>query len=258
MLKTRVLSALVMVPIALLCAWAGTPVFDIAIAAVAALMAVEWQAIVQAGNRRPGVVSAIAAALAALLAVPAPAVALAVVAVAPLAVGLVAARRPGALWAALGGLYVALPAFTVVWLREHGGLATLLWILIIVWVTDTGAYAAGKNIGGPKLAPRISPKKTWAGLIGGAAAAMIAGGLIAFAVNPSAVLALILLSGGLAIVEQISDLTESYVKRRFGVKDSGHIIPGHGGVLDRVDGLVLTAPAVAVATVLAGGGITAW
>lgn len=247
-----------MVPVALACAWAGSPVFDVAIAAVAVLMAHEWQAIVQAGHRAPGWVSGIAAAASALLAVPAPEAALAVAVLAVPAVWLVASRRPGAGWSALGALYVALPAMTLVWLREHGGLSTLIWIFVIVWVTDTGGYVFGKNIGGPKLSPRISPNKTWAGLLGGAFSAMLAGAAVAFLVNPKAALALILFSGALAIVEQISDLSESYVKRRFGVKDSGHIIPGHGGVLDRVDGLVLTAPVVALATFLAQGGITAW
>lgn len=153
---------------------------------------------------------------------------------------------------------MALPILALVWLREHGGLSTLIWIFIVVWVTDIGGYVFGKKIGGPKLSPSISPNKTWAGLLGGAVSAMVAGALVAFLVNPEAVWTLIFCSGGLAIVEQISDLSESYVKRRFGVKDSGHIIPGHGGVLDRVDGLVLTAPVVALATYIAQGGITAW
>lgn len=247
-----------MVPLALLCVWAGSPVFDIVIAAVAAVMAVEWQAIVQAGHRTPGRISAVAAALAAALVVPAPWIVLVVCLVAPPAVWVAARGREGAGWAVLGPLYVALPAAALVWAREYAGLGALIWLLVVVWATDTGAYAAGKNIGGPRLAPRISPKKTWAGLIGGTAAAMIVGGVTAHLVNPEAVLRLILFSGVLAIVAQVSDLMESYVKRRFGVKDSGHIIPGHGGILDRVDGLVLTAPLVALATMLAGGGIAAW
>lgn len=258
MLKTRILSALVMIPVALACAWAGSPVFDIAVAGIAVLMALEWQAIVQHGHRAPGFVSAGAAAVAALLAVWAPWLALAV-AVAAVPVAAVLARgREGMGWAALGPLYVALPAMALVLTREHAGLGTLIWLFVLVWSVDTGAYAAGRTIGGARLAPRISPKKTWAGLFGGMAAAMIVGGVTALIVNPQAVVALILFSGGLAIVEQVSDLMESYVKRRFGVKDSGQIIPGHGGILDRVDGLVLTAPLVALATLLAGGGIAAW
>lgn len=196
--------------------------------------------------------------MAALLIVPFPVAALAVAALGVPVVWLVARSHPGSGWAVLGALYVALPALALVWLREHGGLPTLLWVFVVVWVTDTGGYVFGKNIGGPKMSPRISPNKTWAGLFGGAISAMIAGGVVAFLVNPEAALALIVTSGGLAIVEQVSDLSESFVKRRFGVKDSGHIIPGHGGVLDRVDGLVLTAPVVALAVLLSQGGIASW
>lgn len=258
MLKTRLLSAAIMLPVALLCAWAGSPVFDVAVAGIALIMAWEWQAMVQPGHRLPGWASGFAAALAAVVAVPLPEYALAVALLAPLPVFLLARGRDGAGWAALGAVYVALPAFALVWLREAGGMGTLLWILFIVWATDTGGYVFGRRIGGPKLAPRISPKKTWAGLLGGAFSAALVGVATAFLVNPEALPALILFSGLLAVVEQISDLTESYVKRRFGVKDSGHIIPGHGGVLDRVDGLVLTAPLVALAVYLAEGGIAAW
>lgn len=258
MLKTRLLSALIMLPLALACAWAGSPVFDIAVAGIALIMASEWQGIVQPGHRLPGWASGFVGAVCALVAVPLPEWALAVAVLSPVPVFLLARSRPGAGWAALGAVYVALPAFALVWLREAGGLSTLLWILFIVWATDTGGYVFGKRIGGPRLAPRISPKKTWAGLGGGVFSAAVVGLITAFLVNPEALLALILFSGVLAVVEQMSDLAESYVKRRFGVKDSGHIIPGHGGVLDRVDGLVLTAPVVALAVYLGQGGIAAW
>lgn len=247
-----------MLPVALACAWAGTPVFNIAVAGIALIMAWEWQNIVQPGHRLPGWASGFAAAVAALIAVPLPHYALAVAVLAPVVVFPLARTRPSAWWAALGAIYVALPAMTLVWLREAGGLDTLLWLLFIVWATDTGGYVFGKRIGGPKLAPRISPKKTWAGLYGGAFSAGVVGLITAFVVNLEALPALILFSGLLAVVEQASDLMESYVKRRFGVKDSGNIIPGHGGVLDRVDGLVLTAPVVALAVYLAEGGLAAW
>ncbi|GAA0570203.1 phosphatidate cytidylyltransferase [Caenispirillum bisanense] len=258
MLKTRLLSALIMIPLALLCVWAGSPVFDLAVAAIALLMAWEWQAMVQPGHRLPGWAAGFAAAIATLAVVPLPLWALAVVVVAPVPVFLLALSRPAAGWAALGAVYVALPAVALVWLREEGGLATVLWLMFVVWATDTGAYAFGKRIGGPKLAPRISPKKTWAGLWGGAFSAAVVGLVTALIVNPGALVVLTVFSAALAIIEQISDLSESYVKRRFGVKDSGTIIPGHGGVLDRVDGLVLAAPAVVLAVLLGQGGITAW
>lgn len=258
MLKTRLISAFIMLPVALLCAWAGSPVFDIAVAAVALLMAAEWQGIVQRDHRLPGWVSGFLAAVAVLMAVPLPGVAVAVAVVSPVPVFLLARARPGAGWAAVGALYVALPCVALVWLREAGGLSTLLWLLFVVWATDTGGYVFGKSIGGPKLAPRISPKKTWAGLAGGMFSAAIIGLIVAFTVNLHAGPALILFSGFLAGVAQISDLAESFVKRRFGVKDSGSIIPGHGGILDRVDGLIFTAPLVALAVLLADGGVAVW
>lgn len=122
----------------------------------------------------------------------------------------------------------------------------LIYLLFCIWATDIGAYAAGKSIGGPKLAPRISPKKTWAGLVGGmlSAAAFGAGVAVAFdAERPwlAAVLGMVL-----AVVGQIGDLFESGIKRRFDVKDSGRLIPGHGGLLDRVDGLIVAAPVFAL------------
>ena len=119
----------------------------------------------------------------------------------------------------------------------------VFWLLAVVWATDIGAYFAGRGIGGPKLAPSISPNKTWAGLIGGALSAGLVGTLAAGLTDSDATL---LVVGGmiLAVVAQGGDLLESWCKRHFGVKDSSHIIPGHGGILDRVDGLLAVLPVV--------------
>ena len=107
-----------------------------------------------------------------------------------------------------------------------------------MWVTDIGGYVAGRGIGGPKLWPRISPKKTWAGAIGGFLASLVvAGGFAAFALGKTG--PLLVLGAILSIASQLGDLFESAVKRRFGVKDSSHIIPGHGGLMDRLDGFVV-------------------
>jgi phosphatidate cytidylyltransferase len=159
-------------------------------------------------------------------------------------------------WMLAGVLYIGLPSLALVWLREQGR-ETLFWLMCLVWATDIGAYAAGRAIGGPKLLPLISPKKTWAGLAGGVISAAVVGAVTgAFTgVSPSGVAGL---SGGLAIVAQAGDLTESWVKRHFGVKDSSAIIPGHGGVLDRLDGLLATAPVVAVICLAFGGGLPLW
>jgi phosphatidate cytidylyltransferase len=169
------------------------------------------------------------------------------------------ARAGRGRWQGLGVLYVGLPCIAIIWVRaqHEAGLATLLWLLALVSAVDTGAFAAGRLIGGPRLAPRISPKKTWAGLGGGVISAMLIGWIAAFWLGQPRWLPLILVSGVLAVVEQAGDLAESAFKRRFGVKDSSQLIPGHGGVLDRVDGLLAVSLAVGVAE-YSFGGILAW
>lgn len=152
-------------------------------------------------------------------------------------------------WMAGGLLYAGLPAIALIWLRmQPQGLGLVLWVLTLVWATDIFAYFAGRAIGGPKIAPRISPKKTWAGLVGGVVGAMVVGGLVADWANfPAPLFAT--LSGGLAVVAQAGDFFESWLKRRVGVKDSGTLLPGHGGIMDRIDGLVPVAVLVAAALI---------
>lgn len=150
---------------------------------------------------------------------------------------------------ALGIVYCGLPVLALVVLRrEEGGLLLAFWAMALVWACDIGAYAAGRSIGGPKLAPRLSPNKTWAGLIGGTLGATLLGLVLHAAA--SLPLALALVSPLLAVLSQAGDLYESWLKRRAGVKDSGNILPGHGGVLDRLDGLVPVAPVAALLVVL--------
>ncbi|MFD1611934.1 phosphatidate cytidylyltransferase [Sphingomonas tabacisoli] len=148
-----------------------------------------------------------------------------------------------------GIAYVAFPALALLFLRgQEGGLLLTLWTLATVWATDIGAYFAGRTIGGPKLAPTVSPNKTWAGLIGGVVAAFVLGLILwRFA---GLEIQLVFASPILAVIAQIGDLYESWLKRQAGVKDSGTILPGHGGVLDRLDGLVPVAPAVAALILL--------
>ena len=124
-------------------------------------------------------------------------------------------------WMALGVLWVALPCISLLWLarQEAGGRATLLWLLGVVWATDIGAYAVGRSLGGPRLAPRWSPRKTWTGFVGGTVCAALAGGVTAVTLGVASTAPLILVSAGLAIVAQFGDLAESLAKRRFGVKD---------------------------------------
>ncbi len=164
-------------------------------------------------------------------------------------------------WLAFGAIWFAVPCVLLLWLArpENAGRATVLWLLAVVWATDIGAYVFGRAIGGPRLAPRWSPGKTWAGLVGGVLFAL---GIVGCADgvgarHDRAPLPLVLTSAGLAIVEQFGDLAESVAKRRFGVKDSSGLIPGHGGLLDRLDGLLAVIPAVALLTLI-GGGVPTW
>lgn len=147
------------------------------------------------------------------------------------------------MWAYLGVLYVALPTLAFVLLRTDPvwGVWAIIWVMVIVWSADTLAYFAGRIIGGPKLAPRISPKKTWAGLGGAIAGSALASAIITLSIVPQSFWPLLFLAGVFAIVEQGGDLFESSLKRHYGLKDSGRLIPGHGGVIDRVDGLTVVA-----------------
>ena len=176
----------------------------------------------------------------------------------PLVLGLIAGagffiaattRNGGLGW---GAVYVGLPVFALVLLRvQPNGILLTLWAMSLVWATDTGAYFLGRLIGGPKIAPSISPKKTWAGLIGGTIAAT----LLAFALHVWAGLPFrfVMITPLLAVLSQVGDFYESWLKRRAGVKDSSALLPGHGGVLDRLDGLV---PVAVVAAILIE--VTAW
>jgi len=163
-------------------------------------------------------------------------------------------------WQLAGYVYVALPCASLIWLRNaefasdlNGGAHVVLYLLFVVWATDIGAYFAGKRIGGPKLAPSLSPNKTWAGLLGGMAAAGIVGGVSAsFTPYPLSLAGCALLAMVLAVVAQAGDLFESWLKRRADVKDSGTLIPGHGGLLDRIDGLVTATPLFALIVYLSG------
>jgi phosphatidate cytidylyltransferase len=153
-----------------------------------------------------------------------------------LAIGLLSRRAT----MGLGFAYIAIPAFALVVLSWFP-LQFVLWVLVVTWATDIFAYFAGRGIGGPKLAPRISPNKTWAGLIGGMAGAALFGWLLARQFEMG--MPFPWMGGVMGLLAQAGDLYESWVKRRAGIKDSGSLLPGHGGVLDRLDGLLVVAVA---------------
>ena len=160
----------------------------------------------------------------------------------------------------LGWGYMLAGAASLHWLRSDGtvGLMDVLFLLAVVWSSDIGAYIAGRVLGGPKLAPRISPGKTWSGALGGLAAAMLVGLLVSRQFAPGPVAHALLVAGVLSVASQLGDLLESACKRHFGVKDSSRLIPGHGGVFDRLDGVLGAAPvAVALAWAL-GPGVELW
>jgi len=157
-------------------------------------------------------------------------------------------------WAAAGFCYAAAAEIASVLLRldPAKGFAALMFVLVIVWVTDSGGYFAGRGIGGPKLWPSVSPKKTWAGAVGGFAASLaVAGAFAEFDLGRT--VPLLVSAAILSVASQLGDLFESAVKRRFGIKDSSHLIPGHGGLMDRLDGFVAAVVLAAIFGFLRAG-----
>lgn len=245
-LQQRIVSAVILAAVVLAVTWLGGLPFRLLAALIGALMFYEWLSMAGSGPApRDRMVAALflAVTLVALLS-GAPVVA----EVAGLAVGVavvhILERLSGAgRWTAPGLAYAGLSAIALAALRDgdHAGLIAILFLFAVVWATDILAYFVGRAVGGPKLAPAISPGKTWSGAVGGAVGGLLAGIGVGVAASLSAPATLALVALGLSIVSQVGDLFESWVKRRHGVKDSSNLIPGHGGVMDRVDGLVVAA-----------------
>ncbi len=168
----------------------------------------------------------------------------------------IALTRGRLLFRLLAIVYTLAAIVALLWLRHQpgDGRETIVWIVACIWATDIGAYAVGRAAGGAKLAPRISPGKTWSGLVGGMAWAAVASSAVGYAFAMGHTFTLAAIGAGLAVVGQTGDLLESAAKRRAGVKDSGTLIPGHGGLLDRVDGLLAVLVVVALARLIADGG----
>ena len=268
-LGVRAASAAVLIPAVLADVWAGGIWFYLFVALIGILMAQEWVNMVHKDNPLQFALHAAGAMCGALLPLD---IGLAggLLAIAVLTVVSAAAawrEAPGGpVWRYLGVPYVSLPPIALVVLRDDPGygVAAIVLVMLMVWAADTLAYFAGRIIGGPKLAPRISPKKTWAGMGGamvGSAVAALGGGM---ALGVPGLWLLLIVAALLAVVEQGGDLFKSAMKRRYGVKDSGRLIPGHGGVIDRVDGLVAVATVAALIGALragiehAGAGILIW
>ncbi len=257
-LGLRVASACVLIPLVLGAVWLGGIWFTLLVALLAVLMAQEWTAIVHGGNSPQFALHAAAAMAGAFLTgtAGAPAAVLAIAVLWALSAVLVKLQGPQAgIWPWLGVPYVGVPAMVLVLLRGDAtyGVTVIVWILVIVWAADTLAYFVGKSVGGPKLAPRLSPNKTWAGFAGAVAGSAIASAIFAAAAGLGNIAIFVLLAALLAPIEQLGDLFKSALKRHYGVKDSGAMIPGHGGVIDRIDGLVAVAVAAAVVGALRSG-----
>jgi phosphatidate cytidylyltransferase len=215
---------------------------------------VEWLAIIGLGRRKSVVATGVVALAIAGLCLAAGWID-AALAVSALGLVVVTSSSPQRRhWAAAGFFYAAAAeiASVLVRLDRDFGFVALMLILLVVWATDIGGYFAGRGIGGPKLWPRVSPKKTWAGALGGFAVSLVvAAGFAGLDFGKTG--PLLLLGATLSVVAQLGDLFESAVKRRFGVKDSSHLIPGHGGLLDRLDGLVAAMVLASIFGLLRGG-----
>jgi phosphatidate cytidylyltransferase len=253
-LLLRVVVALVLAPLAIAIAYAGGWLWVCLVTLASIGLYVEWLTVVgAAGEIRVAASGVVALALAGLgLAAGRIDAALVVLAIGFVAVVLISPERRN--WTAAGFFYAAAAeiASVLVRLDSAKGFVALILVLLVVWVTDIGGYFAGRGIGGPKLWPRVSPKKTWAGAIGGFVASLVvAGGFAVLDLGKTG--PLLLLGAMLSVVSQLGDLFESAVKRRFGVKDSSHIIPGHGGLLDRLDGFVAAVVMAAIFGFLRGG-----
>ena len=251
----RAASAIVLIPVAVASVWAGMPVFHIVVVAVVSLAAWEWRRLCGPFSAGASVVLFLAApAGIAIGALASPWLGVIVVAAAALLAYALGHGGQNPRWAGLGVIYLGLPATAMTVLRmTPEGLYQVLWLLVVVWAADTGAYVAGRSIGGPKLAPTLSPNKTQAGLLGGIAVAAAIGAAMGWSIAATPSILPLVAAALVALVAQGGDLFESAVKRRFGVKDAGRLIPGHGGVLDRIDGLLGAAPALALIVWLAGG-----
>jgi phosphatidate cytidylyltransferase len=265
-LATRVVSAALLVPVALGVAYLGGPAFEVFWSIAALIVIWEWTTLIADRDRRSILLIAMASIVLALLLVGGSVYAfgdlskmrlLAAVIVLALGALVVGAFAPAdrRAWVAAGIPYAGAIGIAPVVLRfddGHGFLA-IIFLFAVVWTTDVAAYFVGRAVGGPKLAPRFSPNKTWSGAIGGLVGAAIAAIAVAMIAGLGAVIVLTLIAMVLSVVAQVGDLFESALKRRFNAKDSSRLIPGHGGVMDRLDGFVAAATLACVLGIVHGG-----
>jgi phosphatidate cytidylyltransferase len=248
-LGVRTLSSVVLIPLVLACVWLGGVWFVILATLLGVLIAYEWSSIANAGNAQQFALLSLTAIVAGLLQSGHVDQMVCIAAVAALAIVTAVHATLGVgtptFWSKIGALYVGLPTLALVFLRadEIWGAKAIVWVMVIVWSADVMAYFAGRLIGGPKLAPVLSPKKTWAGLGGAIVGASLASLVFGLITSLDRIWPLVVLAAICAVLEQGGDIFESALKRFHGIKDSGNLIPGHGGIIDRVDGLIVVAVA---------------
>ncbi len=240
----RVVTALIMIPVVIGALYIGFPYLHMGALIFGGLMAWEWSTMIPNKN---AVVYAVTYSLCIASAIVFPsALAIAVLTLASaLFIWFKAKNEMHRGLLTLGVFYITIGFGSVIWLYNTVGFIDTLWFLLMVWSVDTGGYIFGSTIKGPKLAPKISPNKTWAGLIGGALLSVVVSIIYCRVFSAQDNITFYAVLGGIiAVVAQIGDLVESHIKRSLNIKDSSNLIPGHGGAFDRVDGLIFAAPLV--------------
>lgn len=276
-LQLRVISAVILAPVVLGVVYLGGNALLLLVLVIAAAITWEWNRLTNVAGSTGYLyhllyISATFSALA-FTALGMPLVGIVIILAGAIVVGLAGfisiSRSAESAWLdGAGILYIGLPLLSLLWLRLEGGAVAVYWIFLVIWSMDIGAYFVGRNIGGPKMAPRFSPNKTWSGLIGGSLCAGLVGWLIMSPLGMDVMLQNYAVGEGsagsgivagrvnglviglaavfLGLWSQVGDITESAMKRRAGVKDSSRLIPGHGGVMDRLDGLLFALPIAAI------------
>lgn len=262
-LNTRVISALILAPLVAGATYIGSPVYDLLVLAAIVVMAWEWRRLCAAQHfDTAGIIMTIVVVGATGLTwFQQVGLAVLLVAAGALIVFFMIAGSEGksSIWTIAGLLTIGLTGISMILIRRIGDdWSVTIWLLVAVWATDINAFLVGRTVGGPKLAPKISPGKTWSGLIGGIVGAVGWSMIWALWTGAEQVGTVALLGAAIAIFAQLGDLGVSRVKRRYGVKDTGTLIPGHGGLLDRVDGIMGAVPIAIFCIVLKIGDMSLW
>lgn len=259
-LRLRIISGIVMAAVVLVATWFGGLSFRLLSAAITLLVYYEWSTISRLERNERLLGWFMVGVLGLMILAGWTGVAVVLIGFFLLVAFLVAiASTEAKVWLPAGLFYAGLSGIALAAVRgdDPTGFAAMLFVFALVWATDILAYFVGRAIGGPKLAPKISPGKTWSGAIGGTISAVIAGSAVALSMTDASPIWIVPAAFVLSVASQAGDLFESFIKRRFGVKDSSHLIPGHGGVMDRVDGLVVACFAafllMAIRALSAGG-----